>query len=72
VFQTEQSIFTDKMRLVFNLTATQSNVGSLLELADTVISDKWLGRDLPTSFTDADFRQLYYIRNYMLTSLYAG
>ncbi len=60
------------MRLVFNLTATQSNVGSLQELADTIISDKFLARDLPTAFTDSDYKQIYYIRSYMLSSLYSA
>jgi len=60
------------MRLVFNLTMTQSNVGSLQELADTLMSDKWVGREMPKAFTDEDYRQIYYVRNYMLTSLYAG
>jgi hypothetical protein len=60
------------MRLVFNLTATQSNVGNLQELADTIISDKFLARDLPTAFTDSDYKQIYYIRSYMLSSLYSA
>ncbi len=72
VFQAEQSAFTDKIRLVFNLTSTQANVGNLQELADTIICDKYLGRDLPAAFTDSDYRQIYYIRNYMLSSLYSA
>jgi len=60
------------MRLVFNLSIAQSNVASLEDLADTLLCDKWLNRDLPIAFTDSDFKQIYYIRSYMLTSLYAG
>ena len=70
--QAEQSAFTEKMRLVFNLSVTQANLAGLQQLADTLISDKWLARDFPASFTDDDFKQIYYIRGYMLSDLYAG
>ena len=50
-FQAEQSAFTDKMRLVFNMTITQANLAGISDLADTIISDRFLNRLLPTAFT---------------------
>lgn len=53
--QLEQSLFTEKMRLLFNLSLAESNLMGLVALYDTVICDTYLGRPLPKSFTDSDF-----------------
>ena len=55
-FQAEQAPFTEKMRLVFNLTNAQSNIAGLAELFDVITCDKYLGRDkFPPEFTQYDF-----------------
>jgi hypothetical protein len=43
-----------------------------LELADVIISDKYLGRVLPSQFTDDDYKQIYYIRAWMYANIEAG
>lgn len=71
-FQLEQAPFTDKMRLLFNLSAEEANVGGLALLYDVITCDKYLGRDIPSAFTDSDYKQLTYIQNYLITLAYSG
>ena len=71
-FQAEQAAFTDKMRLVFNLTTDQSTVAGLFDLYDVVISDKYLGRPMPDNFSDYDFDQLKFVQDYYFTLTYGG
>ena len=69
-FQAEQAAFTDKMRLVFNLTTDQSTVAGLSDLYDVVISDKYLNRPMPDSFSDYDFDQLKFVQDYYFALTY--
>lgn len=54
------------------MSLSQSNLKGLQDLADTLISDKFLGREMPEKFTDDDYKQIYFIRGYLLSELYAG
>ena len=46
-FQAIHSAFTEKMRIVFNLSTQFANIAGLAELFDVVTSDMYLGRPLP-------------------------
>jgi hypothetical protein len=41
------------MKSIFGLALEYSNIGGMAALYDTVICDKYLGRPMPTKFTDA-------------------
>ncbi len=49
------------MKLIFNLTALQVTVPAMADLYSTIISDVYLGRQLPKSFDDYDLKSLKFI-----------
>jgi hypothetical protein len=50
--------FLKKMASTFNIETSSMNFTKLSALYDTVRSDKYLGRKLPTSLTQQDFANL--------------
>lgn len=58
------------MRILFNLTLQESNVGGLAELFDTLTADDFLGRPLPSQLTNDDYEKLSFIQRYLFTLIY--
>ena len=71
VLEAEQQTFMTKITKIFKLPLTDANIGIMLELYDVVTSDQNLGRPMPSNFTDAEYKQLKYIYNYLFVLLYA-
>jgi hypothetical protein len=43
-----------------------------MDLYDTLVSDKYLGRPMPQKFIDEDFHKLEFISRYIFGLLYEG
>ncbi len=56
--------FLKKMASTFNIEPSSMNFTKLSALYDTVRSDKYLGRKLPTSLTQSDFANLEHLYNW--------
>lgn len=53
------------MKITFNLPLNESDIYGLFDLYKVVISDLYLGRPLPSAFTDENYRQLKYVYDYL-------
>ena len=60
------------MRIIFNLKTSEANVAGLAELFDVVTCDYYLGRAMPSNFTQYDYAQLKFIQNYLFSLTYGG
>lgn len=60
-----------KIKSIFNLSQTETNVASMTELYDTIVCDQNLGRKIPEKYTEKDDKELQYIQSYLFVLLYA-
>lgn len=70
--QSEQAEQISRLRVMFNLTAQQTNIPTLADLYETLNADVNLGRLLPRDYSAADDRNLQYLFNQHNTFLFNG
>ena len=59
------------MKVVFNLTALQSNLATMSDLYETLYADQYLGRPWPKDYVDSDAKNLRYIYEYYNTLVFS-